>query len=161
MEGESTNNWFRLGWRGYAPSSACRLRIKSQLIPNRERYFRRRSASFECPDLADADHLAQRNILETCGERPFPGNRRIATASSADIENTEAFADSLAALTRHIGHLIDEPPQPPARLSSAIAVPRSIQAPDPAVVRYSLKVGVRVVAGFIVGITTNAAIYLR
>jgi uncharacterized membrane protein YccC len=66
-----------------------------------------------------------------------------------------AFADSLAALTRHIEHLIDEPRQPPARVSSAVAVPRRNQAPDPAVVRYSLKVGLCVVAGFIVGITTQ------
>jgi hypothetical protein len=40
-------------------------------------------------------------------------------------------------------------------VSSAIAVPRSTQAPDPAVVPYSLKVGLCVVAGFIVGITTQ------
>ena len=79
----------------------------------------------------------------------------IATSSSAEIENTGSFVDSLAALTRHIEHLIDEPPQPPARVSSDIAVSRSSQAPDPAVVRYSLKVGLCVVAGFIVGITTQ------
>ena len=79
----------------------------------------------------------------------------IATASSAEIENTGSFADSLAALTRHIEHLMDQPPQPRAKVSSDIAVPRSIQAPDPALVRYSLKVGLCVVAGFIVGITTQ------
>ncbi len=79
----------------------------------------------------------------------------IATASSAEMENTGSFIDSLAVLTRHIEHLIDEPPQPPARVASDIAVSRSTQAPDPAVVRYSLKVGLCVVAGFMVGITTQ------
>jgi hypothetical protein len=79
----------------------------------------------------------------------------IETASSADIENTDSFVDSLAALTRHIEHLIDEPSQPPAGVSSNIVVPRLPQAPDPAVVRYSLKVGLCVVAGFIVGIITQ------
>ena len=40
-------------------------------------------------------------------------------------------------------------------MSSDIAVPRPTHAPDPAVVRYSLKVGLCVVAGFMVGITTQ------
>jgi uncharacterized membrane protein YccC len=81
----------------------------------------------------------------------------IATASSAEIENTGSFIDSLAALTRHIEHLMDEPSHPPSAGSSDIAVPRSPHTPDPALVRYSMKVGLCVVAGFIVGITTQRA----
>jgi uncharacterized membrane protein YccC len=79
----------------------------------------------------------------------------IAMASSAEVENFASFADSLAVLTRHVERLLDQPPQPPARVSSNIAVPRLAYARDPALVRYSLKVGLCVVAGFIVGITTQ------
>ena len=54
--------------------------------------------------------------------------------------------------TREIEHLLDEPPQPPATASSNNAAQRSTDAPDPALVRYSLKVGVCVVLGYLVGI---------
>ncbi len=81
----------------------------------------------------------------------------IGTASSAEIENIASFVDSLAVLTRHIDHLLDEPPQPPATVSSNIAVPQLVYAPDPALVRYSLKVGLCIVAGLIVGIITQRA----
>ena len=80
----------------------------------------------------------------------------IGTASSAEIENFASFTDSLATLTAHIERLLDEPPQPPAAAPSNSAVPRST-APDPAIVRYSMKVGLCVVIGYVVGIVTQRA----
>ncbi len=76
----------------------------------------------------------------------------ISKASSAELENFAAFNDSLAALTGHIERLLDEPPQPTAAAPSASPVPRLTDPPDPAHVRYSLKVGLCVVIGYVVGI---------
>ena len=81
----------------------------------------------------------------------------IGKASSAEIENFASFTDSLAALTGHIERLLDEPPQPPAAAPSNSAVPRLSDAPDPAVVRYSMKVGLCVVIGYVIGIITQRA----
>ena len=53
----------------------------------------------------------------------------------------QTFTDSLAALTGHVERLLDEPPQPPAAAPANNVVPRLTGAPDPAIVRYSLKVG--------------------
>ncbi len=79
----------------------------------------------------------------------------IGQASSAEIENFASFTDSLAALTGHIERLLDEPPQPAAAASSNNPVPRLTAAPDPALVRYSLKVGLCTVGGYIIGITAQ------
>ncbi|MGA7760530.1 MAG: FUSC family protein [Candidatus Binataceae bacterium] len=79
----------------------------------------------------------------------------VGKASSAEIENFASFNDSLAALTGHIERLLDEPPQPPDTALSKSAVPRVTDAPDPALVRYALKVGVCVVIGYVVGIVTH------
>jgi hypothetical protein len=76
----------------------------------------------------------------------------IGKASSAEIENFATFTDSLAALTGHIERLLDEPPQPPAAAPSNSAVPRLTGPADPAHVRYSMKVGLCVVIGYVVGI---------
>ena len=51
----------------------------------------------------------------------------IGKVSSAEIENFADFTDSLAALTGHIEHLLDEPPQPPAAASANSAAPRLIR----------------------------------
>ncbi|MGA9305517.1 MAG: FUSC family protein, partial [Candidatus Sulfotelmatobacter sp.] len=75
----------------------------------------------------------------------------LSTASRAELENFAEFTDSLGTLTRQIEHLLDEPPQPPVA-GPEIPVPRSADAPDPAVIRYSLKVGLCVVIGYLVGI---------
>src|SRR5216684_2918603 len=79
----------------------------------------------------------------------------IGQASSAEIENFASFTDSLAALTGHIERLLDEPPQRAAAASSNSPVPRLTAAPDPALVRYSLKVGLCTVGGYIIGITAQ------
>ena len=78
----------------------------------------------------------------------------IRKARSAELENFAAFTDSLASLTAHIERLLDEPPPPLAAAPSKVSVPQST-APDPAVVRYSLKVGVCVVIGYVVGIVDH------
>jgi uncharacterized membrane protein YccC len=78
-------------------------------------------------------------------------------ASSAEIENFATFTDSLAVLTGHIERLLDEPPQPAAADSFSKVVPLSTDAPDPALIRYSLKVGLCVVAGYVIGIFTQRA----
>jgi hypothetical protein len=78
----------------------------------------------------------------------------IRTASSAEIENFAAFTDSLAMLTSHIERPLDQPPQPPAAMPSKGPAPRST-APDPEVVRYSLKVGLCVVVGYTIGLVTQ------
>ena len=80
----------------------------------------------------------------------------IGKVSSAELENFAAFTDSLAVLTGHIERLLDEPPQPPAATPANIAAPRFLP-PDPAIVRFSLKVGVCVVIGYAVGLLTQRA----
>src|SRR5271163_957429 len=79
----------------------------------------------------------------------------IGKASSAELENFADFTDSLAALTEHIEHLLDEPPHPPAEAPADNVAPRSSNAPDPVIVRYSLKVGACVVIGYVIGIVDH------
>ena len=78
------------------------------------------------------------------------------TASTAEIENFASFTDSLAALTRLIERLLDEPPGP-ADASSAKTAPRRSGPPDPAAIRYSLKVGLCIVVGYTIGIVAHRA----
>jgi hypothetical protein len=80
----------------------------------------------------------------------------IKKASPAEIENFATFTDSLAALTGHIDHPLDEPPQSHTRASSKSA-PRLTDDPDPSLVRYSLKVGLCAVIGYAIGIVTQRA----
>ena len=80
----------------------------------------------------------------------------IGKVSTVELENFAAFTDSLAVLTGHIERLLDEPPQPPAATPANIAAPRFL-SPDPAIVRFSLKVGVCVVIGYAVGLLTQRA----
>jgi uncharacterized membrane protein YccC len=77
--------------------------------------------------------------------------------SSAEIENFATFKDSLAGLTGHIERLLDEPPQPPVVVLSKSAVPRLFDDPDPELVRYSLKVGLCAMIGYVVGLVTQRA----
>ena len=81
----------------------------------------------------------------------------IGRVSSAELENFASFTDSLVALTGHIERLLDEPPQPPATAPSNRAVPRLTDAPDPALVRYSMKVGLCVVIAYVIGLLTQRA----
>jgi hypothetical protein len=80
----------------------------------------------------------------------------LSQASSAEIENFATITDSLAVLTGHIEHLLDEPPQPHDVEVPKVAA-QSIGALDPALIRYSLKVGVCVVAGYVIGLFTQRA----
>jgi uncharacterized membrane protein YccC len=84
----------------------------------------------------------------------------IGKASSAEIENFAEFIDSLAVRTRHIDRPLDEPPPlttDPSNtgvpLNSAVA--RLSDPPDPAVVRYCLKVGLCTVVGYLIGVLSQ------
>ena len=79
----------------------------------------------------------------------------IVTASSAEVENFATVTDSLAALTAHIERLLDEPPLPPATTTPTTAAPEATDAPDRALVRYSMKVGLCVVIGYTIGVVTQ------
>ncbi len=79
----------------------------------------------------------------------------IVKASSAEIENFATVTDSLATITAYVEHLLDAPPQPPSS-AHANDVPQSTGR-DPAIVRYSMKVGLCVVIGYVVGIVTQRA----
>ena len=79
----------------------------------------------------------------------------IGKVSSAEVENFAEFTDALAALTRQIEHLLDAPPQPPAAAPANGAGARPADALDPAILRYSLKVGACVVIGYVVGIVDH------
>jgi uncharacterized membrane protein YccC len=76
-------------------------------------------------------------------------------ASSAEIANFAAFTDSLSALTGNLEGLLDEPP---SRLASAVAHRAAAPAGkglDPARARFSMKVGVCVVIGYVIGVTAQ------
>jgi uncharacterized membrane protein YccC len=79
----------------------------------------------------------------------------IGKASSAEIENFASFIESLATLTSHIDRLLDEPPRPVAAPLSKTAASQLAASPDPALVRYCLKVGMCTVAGYVVAISSQ------
>jgi uncharacterized membrane protein YccC len=79
----------------------------------------------------------------------------IDTASPAEVENFADFIDSLAALTTLIERPLDEPPQPTTAELSTTHVPELTNSADPAAVRYSLKVGLCVVLGYIIGLISR------
>jgi hypothetical protein len=76
----------------------------------------------------------------------------IGKASLAEIENFASFTDSLAALTGHFERLLDEPPPRTAAARAKSVAGQRTGALDPALVRFSLKVGLCIVAGYLVGI---------
>jgi Fusaric acid resistance protein family len=76
------------------------------------------------------------------------------TSSPAEIENFASFTNSLEVLTKLIERLLDEPPRVPDS-STAKPTPRLTSPPDPAVIRYSLKVGLCVVVGYTIGIVAH------
>ena len=79
----------------------------------------------------------------------------IGKASSAEIENFASITDSLATLTSHIERLLDEPPQGTAASAPKEVDPQLRGALDPAVVRFSLRVGLCTVVGYWVGILSQ------
>jgi hypothetical protein len=81
----------------------------------------------------------------------------IVSATTAEIENFATITDSLAALTGHIERLLDEPPQPQAATPSRSVAATPNNAPDPAIVLFSLKVGLCVMIGYAIGIITQRA----
>ncbi len=103
-----------------------------------------------------ASRLRVRSAMDDLNARVIQIRPAYIGRSSAEIENFASFTDSLAALTGHIERLLDEPPQPPAAAPSKSAAPRSTD-PDAELVRYSLKVGLCVMIGYVVGLVTQRA----
>lgn len=79
----------------------------------------------------------------------------IGRASSAEIENFASFTDSLAALTGHVERLLDEPPLWTATPAPSRPASQPTSALEPALVRFSLKVGACMVVGYVVGIVSH------
>jgi hypothetical protein len=105
-----------------------------------------------------ASRVRARSAMDRLGARVLQVRPTyISKASPAEIENFATFTDSLTALTGHIERLLDEPPQPHAAALASAAVPRLTGAPDPAVVRYSMKVGLCVVIAYVIGLLTQRA----
>jgi uncharacterized membrane protein YccC len=82
--------------------------------------------------------------------------RYIARASAREITNFAAFADTLATLTSFIERLLDAPPPP----AGAVRMqpdhgPREARELDDKLLRYSLKVGICGVLGYIIGIVSQ------
>ncbi|MDB5107070.1 MAG: hypothetical protein JWM69_11, partial [Candidatus Binatus sp.] len=81
----------------------------------------------------------------------------LALASAEEIENFASVADSLEVLTGHLDRLLDEPPEPPAASRATNAAPRVSEQTDPALFRHSLKVGLCVMIGYVIGVLTHRA----
>jgi len=81
----------------------------------------------------------------------------IARATSAELEHFAAFTDSLSALTSHIERLLDEPPRTRAAARVASTQPQKTAAANPALTRYSLKVGLCAVIGYVIGVFAQRA----
>jgi Fusaric acid resistance protein family len=79
----------------------------------------------------------------------------IGKSSPAEIGNFAEFIDSLAVLARHLERPLDEPPELPTTVPSNSAVPRWSAPPDPALVRYCLKVGLCTVVGYVIGLISQ------
>src|SRR6266436_9755582 len=100
--------------------------------------------------------LRARAAMEVLSARVTEVRRTyIGRVGSAELGNFATFTDSLTALTGHIELLLDEPPQPPVAALLNSALPRLSDAPDPAVVRYSMKVGLCVVIVYVIGLMTQ------
>jgi len=109
-------------------------------------------ADEQAPDTRARVRLAMDNLAARVVEvRPA----YIGKASSAEVGNFAEFIDSLAVLTRHIERPLDEPPGPSITEPTAVAVPRLSDPPNPAVVRYCLKVGLCTVAGYLIGVISQ------
>jgi len=98
-----------------------------------------------------------RLAMDALSARAIQIRPTIATASLPEIENFASFTDSLAAMTGYIERLLDEPPQPPAAAPLINAIAQPTGAADPVLIRFSLKVGLCVVVGYMIGILTQRA----
>jgi uncharacterized membrane protein YccC len=80
----------------------------------------------------------------------------IGRVSSAELANFGSFVDCLATLTRLVERPLDEPPSGAAVLARLTRATSQIaDREDPMLFRYSLKVGLCVVAGYIIGIASQ------
>lgn len=82
--------------------------------------------------------------------RPFYLER----ASAAEIANFGAFSDALATIISYVERLLDEPPPASERsLQKNVSVAEG--GLDPAILRYSMKVGISIVIGYLIGLVTQ------
>ena len=99
-----------------------------------------------------------RALRDGCAKCPRPPDETtIAKPSLTEIENLASFDDSLASLTGYIERLLDEPPQPPTAIPTIKAASEPAVETDPALVRYSLKVGLCAVIGYAIGVVSQRA----
>jgi uncharacterized membrane protein YccC len=63
--------------------------------------------------------------------------------------------DSLAALTAYIERLLDQPLRPSALPATSINPRQALAVTESAILRYALKVGLCVVLGYVMGLTTQ------
>ena len=95
-----------------------------------------------------------RSAMDALSARVLQIKSTIAKPSLTEIENLASFDDSLASLTGYIERLLDEPP--PATATLKAASEHAAEA-DPALVRYSLKVGLCAVVGYAIGVLSQRA----
>ncbi len=76
-------------------------------------------------------------------------------AGAEEIVNFSAILDSLAALTAYIERLLDQPLRPSALPATSINPRQSRAGSESAILRYALKVGLCVVIGYVIGLTTQ------
>ena len=81
--------------------------------------------------------------------------RYVGHASAREIANFAAFADALAALTSFIERLLDAPPPTGGRRMRPGHGPREAQGIDAERLRYSLKLGLCGVVGYVIGIVSQ------
>jgi hypothetical protein len=81
----------------------------------------------------------------------------IVRATPAELEHFASFTDSLTALTTHIERLLDEPPRTASAARPDHAAAQKAVAVDSALVRYSLKVGLCAVIGYVIGVFSQKA----
>ncbi|MGC1678406.1 MAG: FUSC family protein [Candidatus Binataceae bacterium] len=76
----------------------------------------------------------------------------LAASTPAEAASMGSFAQGLSQTGELLVHGLEEP-----WLSDAVAEPPKTQGPDPALVRYSLKVAVAIVIGFVIGVASQRA----
>ncbi len=81
----------------------------------------------------------------------------IGRLTAAEGANFGAFTESLHAMVRLIERPLDTPPAAVASIAAGAEASVLLQSPDPALRRHAAKVGLCVVVGYVVGLTTQQA----
>jgi len=78
------------------------------------------------------------------------------TAGALELGNLNAFVNALHSVAQLVERPLDEPPPPQPAQPSGLSIPRA-SATDPALFRYSGKVALCMVVGFVIGLVTQRA----